>query len=204
MIHFPNNNAMNRSIICDIIVPLIITVAALPVMLIIIALVLICYGRPVFYYEQRTGLGGKAFTLYKLNTMKSQARDKITPIDIHARINKTKPAQDLRGPLFRLLRKYSLDELPQLWNVLKGDMAMVGPRPMPLMELRHRFGSDAQKIISVKPGLTGLWQVSGRNDLSPEERRRLELYYVRNCCFRMDIRIVLKTFKAVLSGHGAY
>ena len=124
--------------------------------------------------------------------------------DVASRIYKNGTPQTCCDWFCGLLRKYSIDELPQLWNILRGDMALVGPRPMPLDELRLRFGNAAAAVVSVRPGLTGLWQVSGRNDLSPEDRRRLDIQYVQNGSFLLDARIMLKTVTAVLSGRGAY
>ena len=104
-------------------------------------------------------------------------------------------------PLGRFLRKTSLDELPQLWNVLCGDMAIVGPRPIVEEEI-SKHGSAYEEIISVKPGLTGLWQVSGRNELSYDERIRINLYYIRNWSIWLDYYILLKTPHEIFSAHG--
>ena len=175
-----------------------------PLMLLVGLILFVRYGNPVFYREKRSGLHGKPFTLYKFKTLHREACSVSSSQDMANRINKTGRPQTCCGRLCGQLRKYSIDELPQLWNILIGDMAVVGPRPMPFKELQHRFGPDAAKIVSVRPGLTGLWQVSGRNDLSPEDRRGLELQYVQNQSAALDIRIMLKTVGAVLSGRGAY
>ena len=103
--------------------------------------------------------------------------------------------------LGRFLRKTSLDELPQLWNVLCGDMAIVGPRPIVEEEI-SKHGNAYNEIISVKPGLTGLWQVSGRNELSYEDRVRINLYYIRNWSIWLDYYILLKTPREIFSAHG--
>jgi lipopolysaccharide/colanic/teichoic acid biosynthesis glycosyltransferase len=103
----------------------------------------------------------------------------------------------------RVLRRLSLDELPQLWNVVKGDMSLVGPRP-PLPSEVERYADDTRRRLLVKPGLTGLWQVSGRSDLSWEESVRLDLYYVENWSFVLDIMILARTVVAVAAGRGAY
>ena len=124
--------------------------------------------------------------------------------NLEGRVQKNRTPENCQGWFFKALRKYSLDELPQIWNILVGDMSMVGPRPMPKHELEYRFGSDASRITSIRPGLTGLWQISGRSDLSPEERLRLDLYYVEKRNPWLDYRIILKTFSAVLSGRGAF
>jgi lipopolysaccharide/colanic/teichoic acid biosynthesis glycosyltransferase len=103
----------------------------------------------------------------------------------------------------RFLRKYSLDELPQLFNVLRGDMALVGPRP-PLPSEVAEYGNDVRRRLMVRPGITGLWQVSGRSDLTWDESVRLDLYYVENWSPALDISILWKTLFAVLRGGGAY
>jgi lipopolysaccharide/colanic/teichoic acid biosynthesis glycosyltransferase len=106
-------------------------------------------------------------------------------------------------PIGAFLRKYSLDELPQLFNVLTGSMSLVGPRP-PLPREVAQYGPAAQRRLLVRPGITGLWQVSGRSDLSWDESVRLDLYYVENWSFAGDIQILWKTLSAVVRGHGAY
>jgi lipopolysaccharide/colanic/teichoic acid biosynthesis glycosyltransferase len=136
-------------------------------------------------------------------------------IDAEQRRSQLETANEGSGPLFKLradprvtrvgavLRRYSLDELPQLINVVIGDMSVVGPRP-PLPAEVERYEFDARRRLLVKPGLTGLWQVSGRSGLSWEETVRLDLRYVENWSFAMDLMIVWKTVGAVLRGNGAY
>ena len=175
-----------------------------PLMLVVGVGVFLAGGRPVLYSEKRVGLKGREFTLYKFRTLEQASAPQTPGHDFSLRVNKRGTPEKCRRPYFRVLRRYSLDELPQIWNVLIGDMSIVGPRPMPGWELEYRFGPDAWKIISVRPGLTGLWQVNGRNDLSAEERRRMDLDYVENKNGRLDFRIILKTVSAVLSGRGAY
>jgi lipopolysaccharide/colanic/teichoic acid biosynthesis glycosyltransferase len=103
----------------------------------------------------------------------------------------------------RILRKTSLDELPQLFNVLKGELSMVGPRPIIPAELEH-YGDRSASFLALKPGLTGLWQISGRNDISYDERVKLDIYYVENWSLMLDIRILIKSFFAILRQKGAY
>jgi lipopolysaccharide/colanic/teichoic acid biosynthesis glycosyltransferase len=103
----------------------------------------------------------------------------------------------------RVMRKYSLDEFPQLLNVLRGDMSLVGPRP-PLPAEVELYHADMTRRLKVRPGMTGLWQVSGRSDLSAEESERLDLYYVDNWSLSHDLEILFKTARVVLTGHGAY
>jgi lipopolysaccharide/colanic/teichoic acid biosynthesis glycosyltransferase len=102
------------------------------------------------------------------------------------------------------LRRFSIDELPQLLNVLRGEMSLVGPRPYMSRELRDEFGAHADRITSVKPGMTGLWQVSGRSQLSPADRIALDEIYVSNCGPIYDLRILFRTIKVVVRSHGAF
>ena len=106
-------------------------------------------------------------------------------------------------PVGRFLRRFSVDELPQLWNVVRGDMSLVGPRPPLVSEYEH-YHDDVHRRLRVRPGLTGLWQVSGRSDLTWEESVRLDLRYVDNWSLAMDLQILWKTARAVLVGSGAY
>jgi lipopolysaccharide/colanic/teichoic acid biosynthesis glycosyltransferase len=101
-------------------------------------------------------------------------------------------------------RRYSIDELPQLWHVVKGEMALVGPRPMTMGELKQHYGPDAQEVLRMKPGLTGLWQVNGRSRLTYRERRVLDLYLVRNLSWRLYVNVLAATVPSVLSGKDAY
>lgn len=103
----------------------------------------------------------------------------------------------------RILRKTSLDELPQLFNVLRGDLSMVGPRPIIPAELEH-YGDRSASFLALKPGLTGLWQISGRSDISYDERVKLDIYYVENWSLMLDIRILLKSVFTILGSKGAY
>jgi exopolysaccharide biosynthesis polyprenyl glycosylphosphotransferase len=163
-------------------------------------------GGPVFYRQCRVGKGGKPFMMIKFRSM-------VMGADQHQ--SELVEGNQGRGPLFKLhqdprvtrvglfLRKYSLDELPQLFNVLSGGMSLVGPRP-PLPAEVASYSRDAQRKLLVKPGLTGLWQISGRSDLSWEESVRLDLRYVENWSLALDILIIWKTLGAVVRGAGAY
>jgi exopolysaccharide production protein ExoY len=188
----------------DFFIVLVLAILLIPVIAAISAIIFFFKGKPVFYSEKRVGLHGRVFTLHKFRTLDQKLVQGDAPENLDDRVRKNGTPENCRGWFFKALRKYSLDELPQIWNVLAGDMSMVGPRPMPKHELQYRFGSDAYKVTSVRPGLTGLWQISGRSDLSPEERLRLDLYYVENRNAWLDCRIIFKTFSAVLSGRGAY
>jgi exopolysaccharide biosynthesis polyprenyl glycosylphosphotransferase len=161
---------------------------------------------PVLFRQTRAGTGGRPFTVYKFRTM---------AVDAESRLEELRALNESDGLLFkmrrdprvtrsgRFLRKYSLDELPQLMNVLRGNMALVGPRP-PLPSEVEAYGADVRRRLMVRPGITGLWQVSGRSDLTWEESVRLDLYYVENWSPALDISILWKTLFAVLRGGGAY
>ena len=163
---------------------------------------------PAFYVSERIGRNGRKFKILKYRTMVHQSDRKLeqilseSPKLAQEWSRQFKLDNDPRiTPLGRFLRKTSLDELPQLWNVLCGDMAIVGPRPIVEEEI-SKHGSAYEEIISVKPGLTGLWQVSGRNELSYDERIRINLYYIRNWSIWLDYYILLKTPREIFSAHG--
>ena len=161
---------------------------------------------PAFFKQTRVGRNGRTFRMVKLRTMHVNADELIADL---------RDANEADGPLFKmkddpritrvgsLLRRTSLDELPQLWNVLTGRMSLVGPRP-PLPEEVAQYGDDVHRRLLVKPGMTGLWQVSGRSDLDWDESVRLDLYYVENWSFLMDVTIISQTFRAVIAARGAY
>jgi exopolysaccharide biosynthesis polyprenyl glycosylphosphotransferase len=164
-------------------------------------------GRgPVFFRQTRVGLGGREFGVYKFRTMVVNADAMLAELRGHNESDGLlfKLRQDPRVTrVGRLLRKYSLDELPQLFNVVLGHMSLVGPRP-PLPQEVARYDGDIARRLLVKPGITGLWQVSGRSDLSWEDGIRLDLYYVENWSLTSDLAILWKTFGAVVRGSGAY
>ncbi|MFI8368242.1 sugar transferase [Streptomyces sp. NPDC085466] len=177
-----------------------------PLMLLVALLVTVDSRGGAFYRQRRVGKDGREFTILKYRTMVADAdrvRAGLTGLNEGA------------GPLFKLrrdprvtrvgavLRRYSIDELPQLLNVLAGSMSLVGPRP-PLPEESAAYGPDIRRRLLVKPGLTGLWQISGRSDLSWEETVRLDLRYVEDWSLALDTVILWKTLRAVLHGQGAY
>ncbi|MGS2617016.1 sugar transferase [Micromonospora sp. LZ34] len=163
-------------------------------------------GGPAIFCQVRVGKNGRPFTIYKFRTMYVDAEERLAEL-LHR--NETdgelfKMRDDPRvTPVGRWLRRLSLDEIPQLVNVLKGDMSLVGPRP-PLPREVANYPSDMRRRLVVKPGLTGLWQVSGRSDLSWEESIRLDLSYVENWSLTMDLAILARTLSAVVRSSGAY
>jgi exopolysaccharide biosynthesis polyprenyl glycosylphosphotransferase len=178
-----------------------------PVFLAVSLAILIGDGRPVYFRQRRVGLHGEPFTLFKFRTMASGAAAAKVEL-AHLNVNTD-------GPLFKarrdprvtrvgkFLRRYSLDELPQLLNVVRGEMALVGPRP-PLPEEAAQYSEEVRRRLLVKPGLTGLWQVSGRSDLAWADAVRLDVGYVENWSLGLDAEILLRTGSAVVKGKGAY
>lgn len=165
---------------------------------------------PVFFLQRRIGLQGSPFPMVKFRSMSVDAEDRLQ--ELQNAVDET--ALD-RGPLFKLardprvtpvgrfIRRYSVDELPQLFNVVRGEMSLVGPRP-PLPSEVERYAEEVRRRLLVKPGMTGLWQVSGRSDLSWEESVRFDLYYVENWSVLSDLMILWRTAHAVVRGSGAY
>jgi exopolysaccharide biosynthesis polyprenyl glycosylphosphotransferase len=162
---------------------------------------------PVLFRQERIGLCGETFTMLKFRSMVQHAHQMVETLAADSdRENDIlfKMRNDPRVTrVGRVLRRYSLDELPQLFNVLRGEMSLVGPRP-PLAKEVERYGDDMRRRFLVKPGLTGLWQVSGRSDLSWDDSVRIDVRYVENWSLAVDLMIIGKTVGAVLRGSGAY
>ena len=164
---------------------------------------------PVLYRAERLGQNGKKIFIWKFRTMCQDADDMLENILENDPVlkmeweQKFKLANDPRiTPLGRFLRRTSLDELPQFWNVITGDMAIIGPRPIVEKE-RHYYGENFHVFSVVKPGITGLWQVSGRSDLDYTRRVNLDVYYVTNWTLWLDYMILLKTIASVFQPRGA-
>ena len=189
-------------------VALAMIVLLLPVLLVLAALVRHDSAGPAIFRQQRVGHHGREFTMWKLRTM-------VRAADHDSAHQLVELGNDVDGALFKLrsdpritgvgrwLRRYSLDELPQLVNVVRGEMALIGPRPA-LPDEVARYSSDERRRLEVRPGLTGLWQVSGRSDLTWDETVRLDLHYVDNWSRRLDAAIAWRTVGAVVSHRGAY
>ncbi len=192
--------------VTDIVLSAIGLIIMAPLMLLAAIAIKLDSPGPVFFKQQRAGKGGKPFPVYKFRTMVVNAEellDKLIDID------------KLEEPVFKvkndprvtrvgeILRKTSIDELPQLFNILKGDMSIVGPRPEEV-RLVDRYDPWQRKRIAIKPGLTGPMQVNGRGDMPLEERVKMEIYYIQHYSFLRDIAIMLKTVLVVLFGRGAY
>jgi exopolysaccharide biosynthesis polyprenyl glycosylphosphotransferase len=190
----------------DIVVSLLALVILSPVLLVIALLVRRDSPGPALYTQERVGLNGARFHMLKFRSM---------VVDAEAQLPSLLDRSDGNGVLFKLksdprvtrigavLRRYSLDELPQLVNVLVGEMSLVGPRP-PLASEVERYDEWAHRRLLVRPGITGLWQTQGRSDLSWEDSVRLDLYYVENWSLTGDVIILYRTIRAVVRASGAY
>ena len=190
----------------DIVVSTAMTLLLLPVFLLTALLIRLTSSGPVFFVQKRLGLNKRHFGIYKFRTM---------VVDAEKRIKEVEHLNEVSGPVFKIkndpritpigkfLRKTSIDELPQLFNVLKGDMSLVGPRPLPLRDYEG-FSEDWQRRrFSVRPGVTCLWQIGGRSSVSFEEWMELDLQYIDKWSLLLDLKILIKTIPAVLKGSGA-
>jgi len=208
-IHSSRNCLLKR--IFDMLVSAMLLVFLLPVMTVIGLAILIQDGRPVFYGHRRIGRGGTPFTCWKFRTMARDADARLAtllaedPEALREWETNRKLKHDPRiiPGIGHLLRKSSLDELPQFFNVLLGDMSLVGPRPVVSDEL-EKYGMARAHYISVRPGVTGLWQIGERSDSDYADRVSKDVEYIENWSFGTDVRIVLKTATVPFRQSGAY
>ncbi len=190
----------------DVFASLVGIVVLSPFLLLVAILIKLTSRGPVIFTQQRVGKGGRIFRIFKFRTMYRDADLRKRDLLIY---------NEMSGPAFkikndprvtklgRFLRKYSIDELPQLINILKGDMSLVGPRPALIGEAKS-WDSSYYKRLAVDQGLTCIWQISGRNDLTFQQWMDMDLEYVNSCSFSLDIKLILKTMLVVFSGQGAY
>jgi undecaprenyl-phosphate galactose phosphotransferase len=195
----------------DVLFSLCALVLGLPLFLVVMLAIRFTSKGKVIYAHERIGRGGKAFKCYKFRTMYRDADQRLKSIletnsDMRQEWEASRKLKnDPRViPLGRFLRKTSLDELPQFWNILKGDMSIVGPRPVVKAEVINYYGPKASKILSVRPGLTCLWQVSGRSDTSYSRRIMLDEKYVDSQSFVLDMKLILNTIPCIVKSKGAY
>ena len=193
----------------DVSLSLLVVLVLLPLELLAAAAIVIESGRPVFFKQQRVGKNGRRFTVYKFRTMSQNAESRLKELKAENELS------DSAGRMFKMrkdprvtrvgavLRKLSLDEFPQFLNVLRGEMSVVGPRP-PLPEEVERYEREHLYRLRALPGITGLWQVSGRNELSFEDMVRLDRYYLDNWSLGLDLSIILRTIPIIFTGRGAY
>lgn len=192
--------------IIDIIIGVIGLIICLPIFVIIGIIIKIDSKGPIFFKHKRIGKHGKKIEIYKFRTMIDNAEEAMKNFTEEQKkefAENFKLENDPRVTrVGKILRKTSLDELPQIINILKGEMSIIGPRPIVKSEL-EKYGSNQGKFLSVAPGLTGYWAANGRSDVSYEERMALELYYVENRSLILDLKIFFKTIWSVLKGKGA-
>jgi lipopolysaccharide/colanic/teichoic acid biosynthesis glycosyltransferase len=178
------------------------------VLAVVAGLVWACLGRPVLFVQERVGRNGRLFRLYKFRSMVADAEELLRASPA---LYERYAAGDFKLPegedprvtrLGAMLRRTSLDELPQLWNVLRGDMSLVGPRPVVPAELTE-YGDYERLLQRAKPGITGVWQVSGRSSVHYPERARMDLRYIGQRSLAVDLRLLLRTLPAVISRRGA-
>ena len=178
----------------DFLFSLLALIVLLPVIIILSLLILVSSGRPVIFKQERVGYGNELFTIYKFRTMKDGMRQTRTEDLTEEEIE-----NDITF-IGKILRKLSLDELPQLYNILKGDMSFVGPRPLIPQEDEIRALREKYNVYSVRPGITGWAQVNGRDFISDEQKAKLDKEYVENRTILMDIKIMFRTVWVVLTG----
>lgn len=203
-------HAMKR--LFDLLSVVVILVLFWWIMLGVVFAIKISSPGPVVFGHRRVGRGGRSFRCYKFRSMVPNAQNVLRELlarDPQAREEWERDFKLKNDPRItavgRFIRRTSLDELPQLWNVVRGDMSIVGPRPVVRKELRRYYGPLGRKsYLSVRPGLTGLWQVSGRNELNYDERVALDMAYVRDWSLVGDFMIVMRTVKVMFHKHGAY
>lgn len=193
--------------VVDVVLSLVALVALSPILLVIALSIRLTSPGPILFAQERYGLNRRTFRMYKFRTMISDA-DRLQPSLEHLN-EATGPVFKIRNdprvtPVGRFLRRTSLDELPQLVNVVKGDMSLVGPRPLPLRDVQHFAQGALMRRFSVPPGLTCLWQISGRGNLGFDDWVRMDLRYIDGWSLRLDLKILLLTIPAVLRGAGAW
>jgi exopolysaccharide production protein ExoY len=203
------NNFLKRSF--DILFSLSVLILGSPVFALVALAVRFSSPGKIIFAQERPGRGGEVFSCYKFRTMYTNAEEQLKALlDSNEELRSEyemyrKLKNDPRvTPIGAFLRKTSLDELPQFWNVLIGDLSVVGPRPYLRSEVQNDLGVKAYKILSVRPGITGIWQTSGRSNSNFETRMQLDEQYIDNRSLFFDIALVLKTIPAMLFSKGAY
>jgi len=191
----------------DILISLVVLISAVPLLVLVAAAIKLTDGGPVLFSQTRVGKWGKEFQFIKFRSMVVNAealKDKMLDQSHHQNSITFKMKKDPRVTwIGRIIRKSSVDELPQIWNVIRGEMSIVGPRP-PLPKEVARYTLSDRRRLDVKPGLTCIWQVSGRGDIPFSQQVKLDSEYVESQSLWVDLKILLKTVPAVLFGRGAY
>lgn len=197
--------------IFDLLFSACVLAASIPLLFIIALLIRLSSQGSIVYAHERIGRGGRPFKCYKFRTMFKNADQRLHSLlesnpKLRAEWQENQKLKDdpRITPIGKILRKLSLDEFPQFWNVLCGDMSVVGPRPMVREEVENKLGCKAPVILSVRPGLTGIWQTSGRNDTSYSKRIQLDEQYIAKRSFWLDLKLVAITVPTMLRARGAY
>lgn len=193
--------------VCERLASVALAIAVTPVVAASAAVVSLLSGRTPLIAHRRVGYRGSALWMLKLRTMwdapdaSRRGSRWVEYIEDEAGPDRKDPSDRRVSSAFaRFCRRHSIDELPQLWHVIRGEMALVGPRPVTAGELERHYGGDAETVLLVKPGIAGLWQISGRNRLTYDERRELDLHFVRARTFRLYFKILLRTVPEVFRG----
>lgn len=190
----------------DVVLSLIALVVISPVLAIISVLIKLDSKGPIIYKQKRLGKDGNLFTIYKFRTMVSNAEEVMNNFTEEQKEEFAKFFKLENDPRItrvgKILRKTSLDELPQIFNILKGDMSIIGPRPVVEDEI-EKYGGHKDKYLSIKPGLTGWWACNGRSLTTYQERIELEIYYIDNISLKLDIKCLIRTVIAILKKEGA-
>jgi exopolysaccharide biosynthesis polyprenyl glycosylphosphotransferase len=192
----------------DVVGSLTLIVLFSPVLLAVTVAIKLTSKGPVFFRQDRVGINGETFRMIKFRSMVIDAESRLEALKAQQRDAGNQVLFKLKNDpritkVGKFIRRFSIDELPQLFNVVTGDMSLVGPRP-PLRSEVDLYGDDALRRLLVKPGMTGLWQVSGRSDLTWDDSVRLDVYYVENWSITGDLAILWRTAKAVFGSSGAY
>jgi exopolysaccharide production protein ExoY len=207
-IHKVHSSGLKRAV--DLIIAFPVVIFVLPLLMLIYALLKVFDPGPALFNQLRVGRDGQTFLVYKFRTMRVDAQQRLDQLLANDPIAAAEWAkyQKLRNDprvtlLGRILRRSSLDELPQLLNIVRGEMSVIGPRPVTSGEI-HRYGADYYYYIAVRPGVLGLWQVSGRNALTYPERVAMDVKYVKTWSIWADVMILIRAVPVVLFGIGAY
>ena len=192
----------------DLLGSLILLIILFPLIMIFYIILFLFSGRPVFYKQQRAGLNNRIFQIWKFRTMhvsdeESSSHQYEWQNEVPYNFSFVTPSNLTITKIGKVYRKFSIDEIPQLWNVLKGDMSFVGPRPE-MLEITNHYSLEQKKRLLVKPGITGYAQVQGRSNITHGEKIVHDLYYVQHYSFMLDVKIVLRTILIVITGKGAY
>jgi exopolysaccharide production protein ExoY len=207
----PRTQDLRTLVLFERVSAIILLFALTPLLFGLVAFVFVLSGRPPVIADRRVGRGGRSFWMFKLRTM--WPTDRVGPrtfrwveylTTLGERTRKSSRDPRVTSRFASYCRRHSIDEVLQLWHVARGEMSYVGPRPVTTAELAQHYGADADEVLSMRPGLSGLWQVTGRSRLSYSQRKRLDLHLVRNYSARLYFAILRRTFWCVLKGESAW